>query len=70
VAPERIETDGADCPTDDVAEPDDALSDAEWEAVESMGNLREFVYDKWADVSIQGQIVWSTDGTRYGHHVY
>jgi hypothetical protein len=55
VAPERIETEGADCPTDDVEEPDSALSDAEWVTVESMGNLHEFTYDKWTEVLIQGQ---------------
>jgi hypothetical protein len=50
VAHERVESDATDGTTDAVAEPEDALSDAEWEAVESMRNWREFSYDKWTNV--------------------
>jgi hypothetical protein len=56
VAPERIELEGKNCPTDDVEEPDSALSDTDWEAVEPMGNLHEFAYDKWTNVLIRGQM--------------
>jgi hypothetical protein len=56
VAPERIELECTDRPTDDAEGPDSALSDTEWEAVESMGNLLEFAYGKWTNVLIRGQM--------------
>jgi hypothetical protein len=43
----RPELAGAECPTDDGSDPESVLSDAEWEALESMANMREFAYDDW-----------------------